>query len=262
MPNEIDPARPELPNKTEGTFISDGLELKYTMYQPETKSDEPTPLLLMLHGASSQAGNGRVLFDELQRKMADIGYASFSYDTRGVGQSQGEYEDSTLTNRYQDAYNAVEFLMENGYAQDGNIVILGLSMAGHVVATMTDYNPLNYKAVILVNPAAYGADATDKKLKPSTEFTDTIRRPNSWTSSPAFVGIAEFEGPVMMADSEYDDVIEPGIKKNYILAIQNLQKHVILPEVKHAFFSSAQDSAKTARELLYEEIVKFLEELS
>lgn len=246
------------PEQIEGFFNSEGLSLKYSIVTPDTLPASPHAAALILHGASTAAGRGRVLFEELQRKLADIGFASFAYDTRGVGESEGEFYDSTLANRLVDAGNAYDFFVGNPYIDEQRLAVLGLSMGGHVAARLVGAHPERYKSLILINAAAYGPQAEDKRLKPYTEFTDAIRQNFNWQNSLAFGDLLRFRGPVMAVDSELDEVIPQDVKGRYRLSTASLERHVVLPGIKHAFFSGTDDSAARAREQFYGEAASFL----
>lgn len=60
--------------------------------------------------------------------MAQNGYVSFSFDTRGVGGSSGRFEEGSLKNRLTDAQAAYDKLSKFV----DNIIVIGRSMGGHV----------------------------------------------------------------------------------------------------------------------------------
>lgn len=129
-------------------FRSGENNLNYRFVRPLKERDD-TPAVLFLHGAASPKGRGRVLFEVFQDFLAGNGISSLAYDTRGVGESEGEYTDSTLDNRLADAEAAYGRLIKQTEVDVKRLAILGLSMGGH---------PEWFKAVILVNPAAYAAE--------------------------------------------------------------------------------------------------------
>lgn len=249
------------PEKIEGFFSSEGTPLRYCLISPDTLPNRPHAAVLLLHGASTAAGRGRILFEELQLKLAQAGFASFAFDTRGVGESEGDFHDSTLAKRSTDAKNAYSFLINNSFVDSQRLAVLGLSMGGHIAARLVGQHPKLYRALILANPAAYGPQAEDKRLKPYTEFTDAIGKNFNWNNSLAFEDLLKFKGPVLAVDSQLDDVIPPDVKERYRLATTDLRKHVILPGIKHVFFSGTDEASAKARELFYQEAATFLKEV-
>src|SRR3990172_7800077 len=96
-----------------GFFISDGYELSYRISHPAQEETNKIQSVLLLHGASTPKGRGRVLFEAFQELLAQNGFSSLAFDTRGVGESQGEYFDSTLQNRLKDAEEAYQKFIQD-----------------------------------------------------------------------------------------------------------------------------------------------------
>lgn len=78
-----------------------GNKLSYRFTRPNSLNCIDTPIqgVLLLHGASSSKGRGKVLFEQFQDYLASNNISSLAFDTRGVGTSEGEYADSTLEHR-------------------------------------------------------------------------------------------------------------------------------------------------------------------
>ncbi len=248
--------------KREGTFLSEGLALKYGLFTPDREPTQGTGTILTFHGAATAGGRGRVLFEALQSRLAREGYSSFTFDTRGVGESEGQFVDSTLGKRVIDAQNSLDFLSQNEPAISENVILVGLSMGGHIAARLAGNDPERFRALVLVNPAAYAVEAEDKKLAPTMEFSDVIRREGSWRTSRAFGDIKNFPGQILFADSEFDDVIPGELKQEYYKAAasRDLMRHMQIVElrgIKHAFFTLDNQEAVVAREFLYKEIAAF-----
>lgn len=246
------------------TYISvEGARLKRTLAKPLEDGQTKFPSVLLLHGASTAQGRGRVIFDRFQDVLAESGFASLAYDERGVGESTGEFCDATLANRLVAARCALMILSNLDYVDSNRLAVLGVSMGGHIAARLVGRNPDQMKvgALVLVNAAAYGPDAEDKRLKPFTEFTEAIRQPENWRNSLAFEDLAQFPGPVMVADSEFDDVIPDQVRQSYKRIIPNLDRQRILPGIRHAFLSAEDGRSEVARNILYQETVEFLNDV-
>ena len=181
-----------------GFFISDGYELSYRISHPAQEETNKIQSVLLLHCASTPKGRGRVLFEAFQELLAQNGFSSLAFDTRGVGESQGEYFDSTLQNRLKDAEEAYQKFIQDRLVDAGRMSLLGVSMGGHIAANLAGRHPEWFQNVILANPAAYGSDAEDKKLQPYTDFTEAIRRKRSWEDSPAFSSLSRFPRRVLL----------------------------------------------------------------
>lgn len=242
----------------EDFFLSDTNKLAYRFTSPVAE-ETSHPAILLMHGSSSEKGKGCVLFSELQDQLAENSIASLAYDTRGVGESEGNFSDSTLENRLTDAENAYHLLIEQQRIDEQRLALLGLSMSGHVAARFVGKHPELFKALIMVNPAAYGEDAEDKRLKPSTEFTQAIRRERNWIGSPIFGSFAKYNGTLLMVKSELDTVVPHEVTDLYLDNFEDYSMITIMG-IPHAFMSGNDQRSIAARNIFYKESIKFLKE--
>lgn len=241
-----------------GFFISDGYELSYRISHPAQEETGKTPAVLLLHGASTPKGRGRVLFEVFQKHLAQTGFSSMAFDTRGVGESQGEYFDSTLQNRLRDAEAAYQKFIQDSLIDVGRMSLLGVSMGGHIAANLAGSHPEWFQYVILANPAAYGSDAEDKRLQPYIDFTEVIRREGSWENSPSFCSLSRFARKVLLFRSEFDQVVPPEVTASYLQAADGHVTKIVIPGIPHIFLSGTDDASEIARQFVYGETVKFL----
>lgn len=248
----FDRANPEI-----GFFISDGNKLAHQINRP-TDADGKTPGVLLLHGSSSALGKGRVLFETFQAQLADNGFTSMAYDSRGIGDSEGEYFDSTLDNRLRDAEAAYQRFLAEDLLDMSKISLVGVSMGGHIAARLAGKHPEWFRNIVFANPAAYSPEAEDKRLKPYTEFTDTIRPENSWANSLAFTSLARFPGNSLLIRSELDNVVPAEVIERYILAATGRITKVVIPNMPHIFLSGTDAASEAARQFFYQKTINFL----
>lgn len=104
------------------TFISNTCTLVGNLVEPFTTIKQVG--VLILHGAGKSS---KERFRELQEILMSQGYISLAFDFHGVGESEGKFEDGTLSNRLKDAQAALEELQK--CARD--ICLIGCSMGGH-----------------------------------------------------------------------------------------------------------------------------------
>lgn len=242
-----------------GHFGSEGNKLSYRLTKPNTPNFVDTPQgVLLLHGASSAKGRGRVLFEAFQDYLASNNIASLAFDTRGVGTSEGDYTDSTLQHRLEDAETAYHYFVNRLEAEAKRLAIVGVSMGGHVTARLIGKHPERFSDVILVNSAAYGLESEDKRLKPDTAFTEAITKPRSWENSSAFEGIARLNGRVLLVRSELDTVIPTEVIQHYKDAVVGRFSEVVIPGIPHIFLSGTDEVAEQGRQILYRVTADFL----
>ena len=108
-----------------------------------------TPVVVMFHGFTGNHIEKSFIFARLSRALEKAGISSIRFDFRGSGDSDGTFEEMTLTSEMSDARAMIN------YARDkfkGRLGILGLSMGG-TVALLTAPT-LKPDALCLWAPAA------------------------------------------------------------------------------------------------------------
>lgn len=138
--------------------------------------------------------------------------ASLAFDSRGCGQSQGSFEEGSLSNRIVDAEAALTYFQQQTALSLSNIFIWGSSMGGHIACLLSEKYP-HLEGIVLQSAAAYGNEA--ESLKFNQEFSQFIRQPQSWRYSPAFTTLAKFKGRILVVYAEHDTVIPEEVKEQY-----------------------------------------------
>lgn len=233
----------------EVTFQSDSLSLSGVLTVPKSYKGG----VIFLHGGG-QSNKSRYSF--LQSHFEKYGVASLAFDFRGCGMSEGEFRDSSLTNRRRDTVAALGFFKQQTLLQDQNIYLWGSSMGTHVACRVVDDFP-DVKGLILQSPAAYGRDAESLKL--DERFTTLIQRENSWIDSPAFTSLEAFNGKVLVVYGEHDDVVPLGVQKRYKkICKQKGGDIVVLRGGAHRLLSPQTEAQQRALVELAKSAVSFL----
>lgn len=111
--------------------------------------------------------------------------------------------------------NVVPQMKEKGIDWNGEVIVIGNSMGGHVSAVLS--NEIHPDKVILPQPAAYSKRAHFSPLGP--QFSEEIRVEDSWKLSPAFDTLAEYlskGGDVLIIGAEEDNVIPDKVTQTYM----------------------------------------------
>ncbi|MEC7838917.1 MAG: alpha/beta fold hydrolase [Chlamydiota bacterium] len=102
--------------------------------------DKSAPVVLICHGlAGHKAGKHRVYVD-LAYRLARRGIASFRFDYRGCGDSEGEFHEVTPNSHYSDSEVCLDYLSNHPSIDSERIGVFGRSFGGPVAvraATMT-----------------------------------------------------------------------------------------------------------------------------
>lgn len=229
------------------------INFRSEIYQLVGKLVKPKKLkktgVLILHGGG---GSNKERYVELQNFLAKNKYLSFSFDTRGVGESSGKFHEGSLIKRHIDAQSAYDELSK--YVS--KIAVIGCSMGGHI-ATMLSESKKTEK-LILLYPAAYSHTAEDLEL--GKKFTRVLRTPNSWTTSNSFRLITDFGENVLMIYGEKEEIIPEEVQLAYKNSIANKDNFVILKHGTHGLLAPKDDNQIIAKTKAFEKIILFLEE--
>ena len=93
---------------------------------------ENHPAIIMSHGSGGATRNGRVPFIPLIEIYLCNGYAVFSWDKPGSGESKGSFSDE-LTQRAEILVDGIEVLAEHLSIDPNRIGLWGISQAGWVM---------------------------------------------------------------------------------------------------------------------------------
>jgi len=83
------------------------------------------PIVILCHGFSSSKESKT--FTSMERGLNRFGIASFRFDFYGHGESDGKFEDITISEAVDDILRAIDFLKGKGYSRIG---LLGSSFGG------------------------------------------------------------------------------------------------------------------------------------
>jgi alpha/beta superfamily hydrolase len=119
------------PIEHEVTFQSGALRLAGTLMLPSTEGCFPTVLLLPGSGQVDRNENAKILainaLHEIAIHLAGQGIATFRYDKRGVGASEGDYFGTGFFDRVHDAKAALAWLKLQDQIQPEKVFVLGHS---------------------------------------------------------------------------------------------------------------------------------------
>lgn len=90
-----------------------------------TNGDTSKPIIILVHGFSSNKNTSN--FVKLKDILDQKGIATFRFDVFGHGESEGKFEDITITEAVDDILQAIKFIQSKGYIKIG---LLGSSFGG------------------------------------------------------------------------------------------------------------------------------------
>ena len=121
----------DLVRREEVRFKSGELTLTGTLAVPGVSGAVPAVLMLPGSGQTDRDDNAKALaidvFPQLSTAIERQGLATFRYDKRGVGASEGDYFSSDFDDRLTDAVAAVEWLRARPEVDASRVIVLGHS---------------------------------------------------------------------------------------------------------------------------------------
>jgi pimeloyl-ACP methyl ester carboxylesterase len=180
------------------TVTTDEHRLAATLVAPEAGVP---PDVITLHGLGPTASRHtvRYLLDDLTRH----GHGSCCFEFSGNGDSTGVLTESSLRRRRAEALAAARALDPARPP-----VVIGTSMGAHLAAWLVP--ELRPRGLVLFCPAAYPAHATDQR------FDAGFARPGNHPDAPAFAGIRDFRGDLLIVAAREDRVVPADVVDGYL----------------------------------------------
>lgn len=139
---QITSGEPE-PGEGEDLIIQgDGVEIGGTLVYPggTTKA----PLVILISGSSAQNRDSNIfefkIFAEIAEHLKKQGIASFRYDDRQVGESTGNFMNTTLDMLAGDVESIIDYLTAMEGKSFGEVILLGHSQGGVVAGKVASEN--------------------------------------------------------------------------------------------------------------------------
>lgn len=193
------------------------------------------PIVLMLHGFTGQKDELPVatvnigLFAYTAKRLAESGIASLRIDFHGSGESDGQWEDTTLTGQIGDAVLAFDYLQTLASVNGSKIGILGYSQGGLVGSHLAAARPEAACVVLwapVTNPlSTYGILMGRDTLKKARSGSDqaVVSVPLSWGGETTLKGtffkqlplmtpigvIGRYPGPLRVIVGRRETVVTP-----------------------------------------------------
>jgi len=112
----------------------DGQKLRGMIHLPHGK--ELFPAVALFHGWSGQRMESHFIFVKLARLLAKNKIVAARFDFRGSGESDGEFENMTISQEIEDGMEIMHFLAGHSLVNNNRLGIVGLSLGGYVAQRM------------------------------------------------------------------------------------------------------------------------------
>ncbi len=111
-------------------FTNKGTKIFGVIHRPI--GEEKAPAVLFCHGLAGHRIGKHRMYVKLAECLSRIGIASFRFDFRGSGDSEGEFAEMTLNGEVSDAVKAFEFLSTQKHLDPDRIGVFGRSFGGAI----------------------------------------------------------------------------------------------------------------------------------
>ena len=191
------------------------------------------PMVLMLHGFASHKGEDRQLFVRIARKLASNGIAALRFDFAHSGDSEGNFENTTVSGWVDDAQVAYEYIQALNWVDHDRIGVLGLSGGGGVAALLLPV--AKFKCVVQWAPVADFVGLAVRVFHVTPQEVRSGRRPVDDGEGNAVKGrflrelnrlhpltnVRGFKGSVLILHGASDDIVSPSDSQSYLIAYGN-----------------------------------------
>ncbi len=214
-------------------------------------------IILMCHGLGSNKDS--LPFNILQDKINISGIATFRMDLLGHGESEGEFDDLTLTETIDDILCAKHELEKRGYDYVGFIGSSFGAVGGIMVASSEQFSflllispPTHYNIIEIFKSALYvlfELNAVNKlTLKKKAHFSIKFFR--DYSSHDSYTAAKKISAPVLIIQGDKDKLVP-------IAKSMELKKMIKGSKIK--IFKGADHHYSYAQTELVVEIMEFIE---
>lgn len=188
-----------------------GMKIRGTAHIPD-QENKTFPAVVLFHGLTgSRNGNRQLLFVKICRALEKRGIASFRFDFLGSGESDGNFEEMTVSKEIEEANSILDFVQSHPSIDSENISLLGYSLGGVIASVIAGNRPHDIKKVTLLSPA--GNFHEMDVMKPLEQFF--LAYPNA--------GVLEVDGYLFGRD-----FVVNALQKNVYVEAKSFQGDVLL----------------------------------
>jgi pimeloyl-ACP methyl ester carboxylesterase len=231
----------------------------------------PWPAVALFHGFSGQRMEFACLFVTFSRLLAEQGIASVRFDFLGSGESDGRFEDMTLSSELEDAHSVLDFLRARRGIDRGRLFLLGLSMGGSIAGCLAGARPAEVRGLLLWAPAGEMRERFQERQEAGQSLSPTpgaaprdpmdmhglrigARFVTDAMQARVLESSARYPGPVLLAHGTADETVPSHVSRQYAGLYGERARLVWIEGADHTF------QGVSWRGELYRASLEFLQE--
>jgi len=207
--------------------------LRGMLHLPQRRDFRPPwPAVALFHGFTSSRMEARFLFVSFSRLMARNGIASARFDFMGSGESDGEFQDATLSGQIADAGAVLDWLGRVRGVDRSRLFLLGLSAGAAVAGCLAGDRGADVRGLLLWSSAGEISERIRERAEALREAAASsasasrdpldyggLRIGQGHLIDAARVQVLQrssaYTGPVLVAFGTSDQVVAPEVSRRY-----------------------------------------------
>lgn len=190
--------------------VDDG-RIAGTVVTPSTK----LPGVLFVHGW----GGSQEQYLARARELAALGCVCLTFDLRGHAGTKPQHDTVSRENNIRDVLAAYDVLTSHHFVDRSSIAVVGSSYGGYLAAILTTLRPVKWLALRV--PALYmdsGWELPKRQLHKEQDLKSYRESLIPAESNRALRACVDFQGDVLVVESECDQVIPHTVIASYLEA--------------------------------------------
>jgi len=218
----------------------DDQQIDGTLLTPATM----VPGVLLVHGW----GGSQEQYLARARQIAMLGCICLTFDLRGHARDELEHEHVTREDNLRDVVAAYDLLARQRLVDDTAIAVVGSSYGGYLASILTSLRPVRWLG--LRAPALYRDQdwALPKRQLDRADLAAYRRHLVRPEDNRALRACAAFEGDVLVAESEHDEVVPHPAVASFLGAFTKAHSltHRVIEGADHGLVEQTHQKAYTA----------------